>query len=473
MNTYFWSFGDGGTSTEENPTHTYKAAGTYTVTLKVTSQAGVVTITTKTAYITVGDFDLVLDGIPVTQTDLILRYAAKPTQGNGWSVYDGAYPKPLARNSTLKMNDELNQERQLVLDSETGRWREIGTRNGPEGSGLARVYTDGGEGDYEGEDIECEAIFAEDRGTEEHYFLEHSESHIYMRPVDEKSKGTAGYNEAGLRVGFEANLQLYADGKITPSARIKNIPLDGDLVHDRNVEAHRLQIGFTTNKSEWRMVRRTQYYNSKDKAASPAKRVMTQHEWQAELAQNLLLWVGRDEMSPLLDRITGVSLTDADIITILGPDNRENSALRTDGIAGNGEIAISPVRTFLFWAKQIDGTLFSLNDGNFSIDIDADKVSVSGNSGTVNVVLRNNFTEDSWNMMAIVINADLVMVYENGTLTNSANNTLTLNADDDYSIGDCDIADLRVYDAEVSADALLYYYRDVVETEGASVMPRF
>lgn len=37
---YAWNFGDGGTSTSANPTHTYTAAGNYTVTLTVTNSAG-------------------------------------------------------------------------------------------------------------------------------------------------------------------------------------------------------------------------------------------------------------------------------------------------------------------------------------------------------------------------------------------------------------------------------------------------
>jgi cytochrome c len=43
--TYEWDFGDGETSTEVNPTHTYTEAGTYEVTLTVTDAAGITTDT--------------------------------------------------------------------------------------------------------------------------------------------------------------------------------------------------------------------------------------------------------------------------------------------------------------------------------------------------------------------------------------------------------------------------------------------
>lgn len=38
--TWSWDFGDGNTSTEQNPTYSYTARGTYTVSLKVTNEAG-------------------------------------------------------------------------------------------------------------------------------------------------------------------------------------------------------------------------------------------------------------------------------------------------------------------------------------------------------------------------------------------------------------------------------------------------
>jgi PKD repeat protein len=51
--TYHWSFGDGNTSNESNPTHTYSAADTYTVNLTVTDDQGATGSDTSTAIITV------------------------------------------------------------------------------------------------------------------------------------------------------------------------------------------------------------------------------------------------------------------------------------------------------------------------------------------------------------------------------------------------------------------------------------
>jgi len=51
---WIWDFGDGATSTDQNPTHTYNIVGTYTVTLTVDGPDGS-DIETKTNYITVTD----------------------------------------------------------------------------------------------------------------------------------------------------------------------------------------------------------------------------------------------------------------------------------------------------------------------------------------------------------------------------------------------------------------------------------
>ncbi|HOS82930.1 MAG TPA: PKD domain-containing protein [Methanolinea sp.] len=52
-----WDFGDGSTSTERNPSHTYQTPGTYTVRLNVTNNGGY-NVNTKPAYIVVTDIAL-------------------------------------------------------------------------------------------------------------------------------------------------------------------------------------------------------------------------------------------------------------------------------------------------------------------------------------------------------------------------------------------------------------------------------
>jgi hypothetical protein len=65
--TYAWDFGDGGTSTDANPTYLYAAADTYTVVLTVTNGVETVVVT--------GLF--VVDPVPATGTDIYLPLIMK------------------------------------------------------------------------------------------------------------------------------------------------------------------------------------------------------------------------------------------------------------------------------------------------------------------------------------------------------------------------------------------------------------
>src|SRR5690554_2349950 len=48
---YYWDFGDGATSVESSPVHTYAASGTYNVVLKVNSKAGYSSFSEKVIYV--------------------------------------------------------------------------------------------------------------------------------------------------------------------------------------------------------------------------------------------------------------------------------------------------------------------------------------------------------------------------------------------------------------------------------------
>ena len=104
---WLWDFGDGGTSTLQNPSHTYASAGTYTVSLTI-SKAGASDTETKTDYITVTS--------PPTWHDALLNTnSGKPgtlTQGGYLSFrVTGTYsyvtisgtPYDLVKDSTVKL----------------------------------------------------------------------------------------------------------------------------------------------------------------------------------------------------------------------------------------------------------------------------------------------------------------------------------------------------------------------------------
>ncbi|AKB31416.1 Chitin binding protein [Methanosarcina siciliae HI350] len=77
---WFWEFGDGGNSTEQNPSHTYNAAGNYTVNLTVENAAGT-------------DFELKTDYIEISEAS-----------GSTVNLYFDPESSSVAENESTKIN---------------------------------------------------------------------------------------------------------------------------------------------------------------------------------------------------------------------------------------------------------------------------------------------------------------------------------------------------------------------------------
>lgn len=86
--TYAWAFGDGGTSTTQNPTHNYTAAGTYTATLTVTDSASATDADTKAITVTVASGDSCLS----STSNLFLNPCSAAT----------ATKRPIGSNATYR-----------------------------------------------------------------------------------------------------------------------------------------------------------------------------------------------------------------------------------------------------------------------------------------------------------------------------------------------------------------------------------
>lgn len=106
--TYAWNFGDGETSTVQNPTHTYDTTGNFSVTLEVTGQNGCTGVQTQSGYISIAprNFDFLMDKkrgcapltvrfIDNTQTPL-----TDPVTGWDWKFQDP--PAPPVGTSNLE-----------------------------------------------------------------------------------------------------------------------------------------------------------------------------------------------------------------------------------------------------------------------------------------------------------------------------------------------------------------------------------
>ncbi len=90
---YFWNFGDGITSTQTNPRHTYSAEGIYTVSLNVTDAYGCTDFNSKTNYVRIADpkADFRVSDTVGTCPPLIVNFtnASKNYSYLSWDFGDG------------------------------------------------------------------------------------------------------------------------------------------------------------------------------------------------------------------------------------------------------------------------------------------------------------------------------------------------------------------------------------------------
>ena len=86
---WLWDFGDGTTSTEQNPTHTYSTSGLYTVSLKVTYHREEFSTKEVTNYIAAwaSHYNLIFNTPGLTgTTDITFNSTAFTQHGGTWSL---------------------------------------------------------------------------------------------------------------------------------------------------------------------------------------------------------------------------------------------------------------------------------------------------------------------------------------------------------------------------------------------------
>ncbi|MFX1258780.1 MAG: NosD domain-containing protein, partial [Promethearchaeota archaeon] len=123
---YYWEFGDGGTSIEQNPTHQYDNEGNYTVNLTVTDYDGDSDVEIKTDYITVNNLppnvDFIADQTTILEGDAV-TFTFMGFEGNApasyyWEFGDG--DTSIEQNPTHQYDNEGNYTVNLTVTDYDG-----------------------------------------------------------------------------------------------------------------------------------------------------------------------------------------------------------------------------------------------------------------------------------------------------------------------------------------------------------------
>lgn len=125
VDTWAWDFGDGNTSTQQNPTHTYAAPGDYTVSLEVENPNGctdIVSYQVTVFPIPVASFDFteVCEDQLTTLNSTSTVGAPSNIQGYEWDINENGVVDYTSQNTTHNFNGYGNYSVSLTVTSDAG-----------------------------------------------------------------------------------------------------------------------------------------------------------------------------------------------------------------------------------------------------------------------------------------------------------------------------------------------------------------
>jgi len=475
---YEWSFGDGTGSNEKNPIHIYEMAGEYVVVASITDSNGTVGIGKTTIY--VYDYDYGDENGPdqplPSLTNRCYRLPVRPGDGYGPSEYkdsdnpgeDWIWP-PSEKGTAIGYTNE-KQEIALVLDAKTQKIYQINDETIWEDR-VGRGYT-------EGKRIisEChQKSYVAQNG--ENVSIIHNETHSFFKPFKKTNRGAEGFDENGLPLDFQVDMQMHKNGEQVYEKKTTNVPVDGDIVFPEKLEARELQLRVKMYRAPWLLTELKNEFETVDKAAWPNLRQMTETDYQLALSSLPLFHISRN-FYPLRNRATGVNAAGTIANLVTGPDEREFSGVNF--AAGNGvsDTLVADLDgdfTIMGWFNNMPTLTAGLwNVGVLDIDIVAGYV-LEIDDG-VNPVMQVNlgFSGTSWAHIAIIREGLTLRVYENKILLES----FDLNSIENYGTAcQCiSTAQGSAFDMVIlprKLDTEIEYYYDNVIRGGDEVLPDF
>jgi hypothetical protein len=268
------------------------------------------------------------------------RLAITPDQGQGWSEYTGAqWIQPRINGGAVLVSDS-NDIQRLVFDCaspnnpgifESGTYDQL-QFNGPAYVDKQGIATeDGGNAEITWSKW-CGEIVADSRRQND--TLELMESHVFVRPQVALNDGRTGYDENGMRDGFELSIDDYTEGdQRTPIGIATDVPVDGDIVFSGvKVEGRRHQFVVTGNRSEMKVSGISHAFVSKPRPATVENRATGDTNAQSILMSGLITWITRGKTLGY-DRVSkGTYVPTSGVLTkTTGVDGRQTAFVVPSG----------------------------------------------------------------------------------------------------------------------------------------------
>jgi PKD repeat protein len=465
VESHHWDFGDGTTSDEQNPSHTYDSPGVYEVTYTITDGLGDTSTVTLTIYVYNWDYER---GYVVSKTDFCARMAMpnEPAQGVGWSIYSGQeWPLAIGRVGTLEIMNAVDEHIPLVIDCNTFRLHELG----------GQEFWRDGEAEYAGAEIRSEILLPEVAApVGAAAVLRHSQTHVIVKPWYKDRRSVDDYDEIGYRQGFQMDLFARVDSSPDDYVITERVPKEGQIVFDRHFLTRFVQFGVRPEVAPWRIPKIQSWLVQEDVAAGPDDKIMSETTWGLEWSEPVL-WLSRDLMAPLRNRATGGEFDGGYIGRVAGPDGYAGSALVVSGglFAAEGECPVLDGDfTMCWWLRGAAVALDLYRNTGLLIEITYvdGRYRLRFNDATNNIQVWLDRGYSDWTMLSIVRSGSNLIVYENGVVTNTV-----VMADAYITYGGeftalCDggstLWDMRMVSRAVGSDAQRYFYTDVVEHAG-------
>jgi len=423
------------------------------------------------------DYELALIGItPYRKT---YRVGVRSDNAKGWGELGGTrWVFPEIDTAMFSVFDGSGRKIDLVMDEDDGTPYFLATKSTALYGSAGKYYKDKYVDSYDtGSEIPWTLRFREHLAAKEHAQINHLESHLYIRPMEEKNKNAAGYTKYGLREEQEINLRIYKDGNLYSDSETKKMSIRADAVFDEKIQANRIQLELRGTASEVIVNGCDTYYEQLD-VRIPTEREMDEAIMQEEFSLPEF-WLGPGNPE-LMDKATGNFQESGSVLYYSdGPDGDSTSALvfsPTSSLQYAWDKSLDDF-SIIFSAKDVLSTrkIIEFSDGvSLSLFWSTDHPILIYADGSQVINIPTVWNGEDWGLFMITRSGPTMKFYFGESLLSTQVDVFMIPLSGDHVVVGADVSkrlfDIRIYANVISDIAFEYYCNNVIYEKGKAVL---